>query len=183
MNLIIDIDDNDYELFKNSTIKPDWDTMWHGKEKDKEIMFATVGLIECLKNGIPCSSEGDLINRSALRDEVQRICKTYTEMSANQLGYDILRAIDNTPVVELERSQGEWTKGFHEGFNAGNRLAEAFSEDTPYKDAYNKTLEEMKKECRSMTKPMEYLYYGECLGTFEQTFNKHLRETENETDN
>lgn len=56
-----------------------------------------------------------------------------------------------------------------------------YEEQTPYKEAYNKTLEEMKKECRSMTKPMEYLYYGECLGTFEQTFNKHLREAENES--
>lgn len=58
-----------------------------------------------------------------------------------------------------------------------------YEEQTPYKDAYDKTLEEMKKECRSMTKPMEYLYYGECLGTFEQTFNKHLREVGNETNN
>ena len=96
----------------------------------------------------------------------------------------MLYAIKNgIPISTDNDLNGEWAKGFHEGFNAGNMLAEAFSEDTPYKDAYNKTLEEMKKECRSMTKPMEYLYYGECLGTFEQTFNKHLREAGNETDN
>lgn len=108
MKLIIDIDENDYELFKNSTIKPDWDTMWHGKEKDKEMMFATVRLIECLKNGTLVSTESDLISRSNLRAEVQRINQTYTEMSANQLGYDILRAIDTILAVELGRSQDEW---------------------------------------------------------------------------
>lgn len=40
---------------------------------------------------------GDL---DELKNEVQNICKTYTEMSANQLGYDILNLINNAPTVE-----------------------------------------------------------------------------------
>lgn len=52
----------------------------------------------------------DLISRSDLRDEVQRISHTYTEMSATQLGYDILRVIDNTSTVTLKLSteQSNW---------------------------------------------------------------------------
>ena len=53
-------------------------------------------------------SEQRLIDANALRAEVEKIKHTYQEMSATELGYDILRCIDNAPTVEPERSKGEW---------------------------------------------------------------------------
>lgn len=52
-----------------------------------------------IANGTLVSTEGDLISRSNLKNEVQRISRTYTEMSATELGHDILRAIDNASAV------------------------------------------------------------------------------------
>ena len=67
-----------------------------------------------------------LIDADALKQVVEQVNKTYTEMSANELGYDILGLIDNAPTVELtfeeafqktvcknklycpQRPQGEW---------------------------------------------------------------------------
>jgi len=43
---------------------------------------------------------GDL---DALKKEVSKVNGSYTEMSANQLGYDILRLIDNAPTVDISR--------------------------------------------------------------------------------
>lgn len=41
---------------------------------------------------------------------------------------EVKEAIDRAIRALEERPQGEWAKGFHEGFNAGTRLAEAFEE-------------------------------------------------------
>lgn len=51
MKLIIDIDDNDYDLINKTGITLDWNTAFHGKEKDKELTFAVFGLVKALKNG------------------------------------------------------------------------------------------------------------------------------------
>lgn len=48
---------------------------------------------------------GDL---DALKKEVSKVNDSYTEMSANQLGYDILRLIDNAPTVDI--SKEVWNK-------------------------------------------------------------------------
>lgn len=53
MKLIIDIDDKDYAMLKNTSITLDWNTIWHGKEKDKELTFATFNLIKALVDGLP----------------------------------------------------------------------------------------------------------------------------------
>lgn len=51
MKLIIDIDDNSYELINKTSITLDFDTVFHGKEKDKELTFAVFDLVKALKNG------------------------------------------------------------------------------------------------------------------------------------
>lgn len=51
MKLIIDIAEKDYELLKNTGITLDWNTIWHGKEKDKELTFAIFNLVKALGNG------------------------------------------------------------------------------------------------------------------------------------
>lgn len=53
MKLIIDVDDNDYELLNKTGIEIDWNTACHGKEKDREMTFAIFDLVKALKNGIP----------------------------------------------------------------------------------------------------------------------------------
>lgn len=53
MKLIIDIDEKDYAVLKNISVTPDWDVLWHGKEKDKELTFATFNLVKALVDGIP----------------------------------------------------------------------------------------------------------------------------------
>ena len=53
MKLIIDINDNDYELINKTGVTLDFDTVFHGKEKDKELTFAVFYLVKALKNGTP----------------------------------------------------------------------------------------------------------------------------------
>lgn len=53
MRLLIDIDDEDYELINKTGIEIDWNTAWHGKEKDRKMTFAIFNLTEALKNGTP----------------------------------------------------------------------------------------------------------------------------------
>lgn len=53
MKVVIDLKDRDYELLKNAGITIDFNTLFHGKEKDRELTFSTFNLIESLKNGIP----------------------------------------------------------------------------------------------------------------------------------
>lgn len=53
MRLLIDIDDKDYELLNKTGIEIDWNTAWHGKEKDREMTFAIFNLTKALKNGTP----------------------------------------------------------------------------------------------------------------------------------
>ena len=54
--------------------------------------------------------------------------------SYKTIQYNVINAIKNGISCEEPPSGeyvGEWAKGFHEGFNAGTMLAEAFNEDTP----------------------------------------------------
>ena len=53
MKLIIDVDDNDYAMLKNTSITLDWNTLWHGKEKDKELTFAIFNLTKAIVDGLP----------------------------------------------------------------------------------------------------------------------------------
>jgi hypothetical protein len=53
MRRIIDIDDKVYELLNKTGITIDWNTAFHGKEKDREMTFAIFDLVEALKNGTP----------------------------------------------------------------------------------------------------------------------------------
>ena len=50
MKVVIDLNDRDYELLKNAGITIDFNTLFHGKEKDRELTFSTFNLIESLKN-------------------------------------------------------------------------------------------------------------------------------------
>ena len=53
MKIVIDLNDKDYELLKNAGITIDFNTLFHGKERDRELTFSTFNLIESLKNGTP----------------------------------------------------------------------------------------------------------------------------------
>ena len=53
MKMIIDVDDNDYELLNKTGIEIDWNTALHGKEKDRKMTFAIFDLVKALKNGTP----------------------------------------------------------------------------------------------------------------------------------
>ena len=53
MKLIIDIDNNDYELINKTCVTYDQHTVFHGKEKDKELTLAIFDLVKALKNGTP----------------------------------------------------------------------------------------------------------------------------------
>ena len=53
MRLIIDIDNNDYELINKTGVTLDLNTVFHGKEKDKEMTLAIFDLVKTLKNGTP----------------------------------------------------------------------------------------------------------------------------------
>ena len=53
MKLIIDIDNNDYELINKIGVTLDLNTVFHGKEKDKEMTLAIFDLVKALKNGTP----------------------------------------------------------------------------------------------------------------------------------
>ena len=53
MKLLIDIDDNVYDLLNKTGITIDWDTTVHGKEKDRELTFAIFDLITALRDGKP----------------------------------------------------------------------------------------------------------------------------------
>ena len=63
MKIVIDIDDKDYAMLKNTSITPDWDTLWHGKEKDKALTFAMFNLVKALAEGTPYKerSQGEWI--------------------------------------------------------------------------------------------------------------------------
>lgn len=68
----------------------------------------------------------DLISRSALKKAI----KSYADDQYAENEYlgecSIMNIIDNAPTVNI--SQGEWAKGFHEGFKVGSMLADAFNE-------------------------------------------------------
>ena len=103
MKLIVDIDDNDYELLNKTGITIDWNTAFHGKEKDREMTFAIFNLAKALKNGTPVYEherpQGDLISREALKKAI----KEFEDVR----GYSILLyIIDNAPTVHTENCEG-----------------------------------------------------------------------------
>ena len=97
MKIIIDIPDEQYEYIKKS---------------DKNT-FAAVSSKECMlyaiKNGIPYDTSGDLISRSALKEDFADMREGYPIFSDNEMlsTKDIAKIIDTAPTVP-ERQKGEW---------------------------------------------------------------------------
>lgn len=120
MRLIIDVDDNDYNLLNKTEIQIDLSTAFYGKEKDRKMTFALFNLAKALKNGTPIPNEGDLISREALRNEVDTWgCNDYDK-------YDFLEAIDNAPKEEpdclhCKQYQGGYDYGYNIGYNKGKK--------------------------------------------------------------
>ncbi len=78
MTLIIDIDDNDYELLNKAGITIDWDTAVHGKEKDRKLTFAIFDLITALKDGTLYNPQGEYFDISKLRLMTVEECAGHT---------------------------------------------------------------------------------------------------------
>ena len=80
MRLIIDIDNNDYELINKTGVTLDLNTVFHGKEKDKEMTFAIFDLVKALKNGIPYEErpQGEYVDISKLRLMTVEECAGHT---------------------------------------------------------------------------------------------------------
>lgn len=106
MKIIIDLKDRDYELLKNAGITIDFNTLFHGKEKDRELTFSTFNLIESLKNGIPYNSTGDLISRSALKANMKKAEEQADTFEMFVEFYE--QIIDNAPTVVPDNDIFEW---------------------------------------------------------------------------
>lgn len=66
MKLIIDIDDNDYELINKTGIEIDWNTAWNNKEKDRKMTFAIFDLVKALKNGTIYNPTAEITEKQAI---------------------------------------------------------------------------------------------------------------------
>ena len=108
MKLLIDTDDKDYELLKKTAIEIDWDIAWHGKEKDREMIFALFNLVKALKNGIPYKErpQGDLISRETLLkriDEERKYLLARGQTGAEHiLVHNFRNLVEDAQAEELE---------------------------------------------------------------------------------
>lgn len=95
MQLIIDIDDNDYEFIKDLQF-----LTIGGRGNCKTIQY---NVINAVKNGKPISNDGDLISRRDLNQAINKIVDEeigIDEKWAKGLKYS-LKIIDNAPAVEI----------------------------------------------------------------------------------
>ena len=85
MKIVINLNDKDYELLKNAGITIDFNTLFHGKERDRELTFSTFNLIESLKNGTPYNPTDDLISREVINSEIEkRYCSKHCVVSSEE---------------------------------------------------------------------------------------------------
>ena len=117
MKLIIELNDSDYELLKNAGITIDFNALFHGKERDRELTFSTFNLIESLKNSTPYNPTGNLISREALKEDFKE---------RNIWNPEIVSAIDNAPTVDLKDIYQE---GHYDGHLEG--YTKAINEERP----------------------------------------------------
>ncbi len=115
MKLMIDIDD---KLYKQALR----DQCYHEVTGLNDINDYSL----TVANGIPVLSEDDLINRSVLKQAFEKVYPLATNEMGGAVNKRIYDIIDNAPAANIP--QGKWHEGFHEGFNAGIMLTEAFNE-------------------------------------------------------
>lgn len=99
MKLIIDVDDKDYAMLKNTSITLDWNTIWHGKEKDKELTFAIFNLIKALVDGLP------------YEEKPQGEWKEYKPL---ELDYNVQCAVENLKTAYWSNEPEKDAKNFTE---------------------------------------------------------------------
>ena len=117
MKLIIDIPDYSLEEVQNGSI-------------------ASSVILKAVKNGTPINTEGDLISRSALKEEILK--KRGLSWESMQNIFCITgKELDNAPTVEPEKAkEGELVKAYTKGFDVGVKTVRSQGEWVKMSDRF-----------------------------------------------